>query len=108
MLHPHLHCVVTGGGLTDAGHWRPVRNGLLLPVRVVMAVFRGKLLAALRQGLAHDQLTWPEGRSRQQMANLLNQLGRTTWALRLLRWRDSRYCSIHSGIHTDDLHLALR
>jgi hypothetical protein len=24
MLHPHLHCLVTGGGLTDGGHWRPV------------------------------------------------------------------------------------
>jgi hypothetical protein len=79
LLHPHLHCLVTGGGLTDAGHWRPVRNGFLLPVRVVMAVFRGKLLAALRQGLAHDQLTLPEGRSRQQLANLLNKLGRTKW-----------------------------
>jgi hypothetical protein len=79
VLHPHLHCLVTGGGLTDAGHWRPVRNGFLLPVRVVMVVFRGKLLAALRQGLAPDPLTWPEGRSRQQMENLLNKLGRTKW-----------------------------
>jgi hypothetical protein len=79
LLHPHLHCLVTGGGLTDAGRWRPVRNGFLLPVRVVMAVFRGKLLAALRQGLVHDQLTLPEGRSRQQMENLLNKLGRTKW-----------------------------
>ena len=79
VLHPHLHCLVTGGGLTDAGQWRPVRNGFLLPVRVVMAVFRGKLLAALQQGLVHDQLTLPEGRSRQQLENLLNKLGRTKW-----------------------------
>jgi hypothetical protein len=79
VLHPHLHCLVTGGGLTDAGHWRPVRNGFLLPARVVLAVFRGNLLAALRQGLAHDQLTLPEGRSCQQRENLLNQLGRTKW-----------------------------
>jgi Putative transposase/Transposase zinc-binding domain len=78
-LHPHLHCLVTGGGLTDAGHWRPVRKGFLLPVRVVMAVFRGKLLAALRQGLAQGQLQLPEGRSHQQLANLLNKLGRTKW-----------------------------
>jgi hypothetical protein len=79
VLHPHLHCLVTGGGLTDAGQWRPVRNGFLLPVRVVMAVFRGKLLAALRQGLAQGQLRLPEGRSHQQLANLFNKLGRTTW-----------------------------
>ena len=79
LLHPHLHCLVTGGGLTDAGHWRPVRNGFLLPVRVVMALFRGKLLAALRQGVAQGQLRRPEGRSPQQMTNLFNQLGRAKW-----------------------------
>jgi hypothetical protein len=79
VLHPHLHCLVTGGGLTGAGQWREVRNGFLLPVRVVMAVFRGKLLAALRQGLAQGQLRLPEGRSPQQIANLLNKLGRAKW-----------------------------
>jgi hypothetical protein len=79
VFHPHLHCLVTGGGLTAEGQWRAVRHGFLLPVRVVMAVFRGKLLAALREGLAHGQLALPEGRSCQQMANLLNKLGRTKW-----------------------------
>jgi hypothetical protein len=68
VFHPHLHCLVTGGGRTAEGQWRAVRHGFLLPVRVVMAVFRGKLLAAL-----------PEGRSCQQMANLLHKLGRTKW-----------------------------
>jgi hypothetical protein len=56
-----------------------VWNGFLLPVRVVMAVLRGKLLAALRQGLAHSQLTPPEGRSRQPIENRLNKRGRTKW-----------------------------
>jgi hypothetical protein len=37
-LHPHLHCLVTGGGLTKNNQWRWVRGGFLLPVRVVMAV----------------------------------------------------------------------
>lgn len=73
VLHPHLHCLVSGGGLTEEGQWRPVRNGFLLPVRVVMAVFRGKLLAALRQGVAHGQLTLPAGTSRQQVENRLNK-----------------------------------
>jgi hypothetical protein len=77
--HPHLHCLVTGGGLTDTGQWHGVRNGFLLPVRVVMAGFRGKLLAALRQGLAQGPLQLPEGRSPQQIANLLHKLGRTKW-----------------------------
>jgi Putative transposase/Transposase zinc-binding domain len=79
LLHPHVHCLVTGGGLTESGDWVAVRHGFLLPSRVVMAVFRGKLRAVLRQGLAQGRLRLPEGRSRQQMANLLNKLGRTEW-----------------------------
>ena len=82
MLHPHLHCLVTGGGLTPDGSWKAVRNGFLLPVRVVMAVFRGKLLAAIRQALAHEALALPEAIRPQQMLNLLTRLGhprKTKW-----------------------------
>ncbi len=50
ILHPHLHCLVTGGGLTGAT-WQAVRNGYLLPARVVMLVFRGKLLEAVGKAL---------------------------------------------------------
>jgi hypothetical protein len=82
VLHPHVHCLVTGGGLTPAGQWVTVRNGFLLPVRVVMAVFRGKMLAALRQALARDELVLPEAMRPQQFLNLLNRLGhaqKTPW-----------------------------
>jgi hypothetical protein len=59
-----------------------VRHGFLLPVRVVMAVFRGKLLAAIRQALAHEALALPEAIRPQQMLNLLTRLGhprKTKW-----------------------------
>ena len=32
-LHPHLHCLVTGGGRTPEGHWKAIRNAFLLPAR---------------------------------------------------------------------------
>ena len=79
LLPPHIHCLVTGGGLTEAGQWVAVSHGFLLPVRVVMAVFRGKLRAAMHQGLQQGQLTLPGGKSRQQLENLLNKLGRQKW-----------------------------
>jgi len=60
VLHPHVHCLVTGGGLTSDGPWRAVRQGFLLPARVVMAVFRGKMLAAIRQAYARGALVLPE------------------------------------------------
>jgi Putative transposase/Transposase zinc-binding domain len=82
VLHPHLHCLVTGGGLTPDGHWRAVRHGFLLPARVVMAVFRGKMLDALRQAFARDALVLPAAMRPQQFLNLLHRLGhaqKTPW-----------------------------
>ena len=82
ILHPHVHGLVTGGGLTADGSWKAVRNGFLLPVRVVMAVFRGQMLAAIRQALARETLALPEGIRLQQVLTLLTRLGhprKTTW-----------------------------
>jgi hypothetical protein len=87
VLHPHLHCLVTGGGLTSEGQWRAVRNGFLLPARVVMAVFRGKMLAAIRRAWTRGELVMPEGLHPQQMLNLLNRLGhptKTRWHVRIM------------------------
>lgn len=82
VLPPHLHCLVTGGGLRAEGHWVAVRNGFLLPVRVVMAVFRGQMLGALRRAFARDELVLPEALRLQPFLNLLNRLGhaqKTPW-----------------------------
>jgi hypothetical protein len=87
VLHPHVHCLVTGGGLTPTGQWVVVRNGFLLPARVVMAVFRGKMLAALRQAWAHGTVTLPASLRPQQWLNLLNRLGhptQTKWNVRIM------------------------
>jgi hypothetical protein len=47
-FHPHLHCVVTGGGLSlDGQRWVRTRLGFLFPVRVLGALFRGKFLDGL-------------------------------------------------------------
>jgi hypothetical protein len=87
VLHPHVHCLVTGGGLTPTGQWVAVRHGFLLPARVVMAVFRGKMVAALRQTLACGALALPEPMRAQHLLNLLNRLGhptKTTWNVRIM------------------------
>ena len=48
LFHPHVHCVVTGGGLSsDAGRWVPSRPDFLLSVRVLSRLFRRLFLAAL-------------------------------------------------------------
>ena len=49
MDHPHIHCIVTGGGLSsDGSRWISCRKGFFLPVTVMSALFRGKLLDYLK------------------------------------------------------------
>jgi Putative transposase/Transposase zinc-binding domain len=67
-LHPHVHVLATGGGLScnrrgeveDAPCWRSCRPGFFLPVRVLSRLFRGKFLAGLRAALEREPLA-PDG-----------------------------------------------
>jgi hypothetical protein len=57
MLHPHLHCVVTGGGLSlDGERWVVGRERYLLPVKVLAKLFRGKFLALLERAYKAGEL----------------------------------------------------
>lgn len=59
LFHPHLHCVVTGGGLSaDGKRWVAAREGYLLPVRVMGRLFRGKFLHGLQQLYEAGELTF--------------------------------------------------
>jgi hypothetical protein len=65
--HPHVHAVVTGGGLSCDQRgvveadptWRSCRPGFFLPVRVLSRVFRGQYLERLRAAFAQGKLTFP-------------------------------------------------
>jgi len=55
-LHPHLHCVVPGGGLTPDGEWKACLPGFFLPVRVLSRLFRRLFLEALEKAYADGEL----------------------------------------------------
>ena len=59
-LHPHVHCVVPGGGLSPDGKWLPCRPGFFLPVRVLSRVFRGKFIDGLKRARAGGRLIGAE------------------------------------------------
>lgn len=83
-FHPHVHCIVTGGGLSPAqDRWVPARSRYLFPRKVMAKLFRGKLLDGLRRaydagdlGLESTHLAAP-----QAFAQLLDQLYRTEWVV---------------------------
>ncbi len=82
-LHPHLHCLITGGGLLPDGRWRSSHGGYLLPVRVVKALFRGKMMAFLRRDLDRGDLALPPGLSETALSNLQRRLYAKKWNVRL-------------------------
>jgi hypothetical protein len=63
-LHPHLHVMATGGGLScdrrgeidESPTWKNCRRGFFLPVRVLSALFKGKFLAGLSRARAQGKL----------------------------------------------------
>jgi hypothetical protein len=61
MLHPHLHCIVAGGGLDYHGRWKQVKvsaNGkaFLFDVRSLSHVFRGKFMEGLSKSFDIDKI----------------------------------------------------
>ena len=57
MHHPHLHCVVPGGGLSpDGERWVACRPGFFLPVRVLSRFFRRRFLELLGQAFERGEL----------------------------------------------------
>lgn len=55
--HPHVHCIVPGGGLSpDGSRWISSRRRFFLPVRMLSRLFRGKLIDSLREAYAGGAL----------------------------------------------------
>ena len=46
--HPHVHCIVPGGGLSPDGRWIACRPGFFLPVRVLSRLYRRLFLERLQ------------------------------------------------------------
>jgi hypothetical protein len=55
-LHPHLHCIVPGGGLTKQGKWKQAKSDgkYLFDVKAMSKTFRGRFIAALKEELPQD------------------------------------------------------
>jgi len=87
-LHPHIHVLISHGGLGANGQWVEPKKESLFPQKPVMMVFRGKLLAMLKKSLSHGELALPEGNGEGQTQNLLNQQGRKHWVVHFCKRYD--------------------
>jgi len=82
-FHPHVHCIVTGGGLTaDQQKWQAARRRYLFPVKVLSRLFRGKFLNALQAAYRNNELQ--VGRTHtdtDSFQRLVDELHRIEWVV---------------------------
>jgi hypothetical protein len=84
--HPHIHCIVPGGGYDEPGkRWKPCVNGFLFPIAVMRKLYRGKVMAMFKEAVNTGRITL-HGELRQYadaavMKRLVNQLYQTDWVV---------------------------
>jgi hypothetical protein len=84
--HPHIHCVVPAGGLSpDGTQWIHARPRFFLPIPVLRKLFRGKLVAGIRDAFRHGRLDLPGSLTPLNTAvtfrAFLRSLYRQTWVV---------------------------
>jgi len=84
--HPHLHCVVPGGGVAPNGErWISCRPGFFLPVRVLSRLLRRLFLAQLQLAFDHGELQFFNSlealRNRVAFAKYLAPVSRVEWVV---------------------------
>lgn len=57
-FHPHLHILITGGGLDKNNHWHQKKKGFFLPGKAMAKLFRGKFLAIIKELKDTNQLSF--------------------------------------------------
>jgi len=75
-FHPHIHSIVSGGGIADGNVWKDARKNsyrFLFPVKAMQSVFRGKFLQSLKQMIAKGEVVLPEGTEAKRLLNVLYQ-----------------------------------
>ena len=83
LLHPHVHCIVPGGGLSpDRQRWLASRPDYFLPIQVLARLFRGKFLAEVKAVWKSGRLRLPETlRDPLTFQNQLDALYRKSWVV---------------------------
>lgn len=76
LYHPHVHCVIPGGGLSpDGSRWIASKSRYFLPVKVLSRIFRGILLSKLESALKAGAFQMGEDEGRK----LLREAAKKNW-----------------------------
>jgi hypothetical protein len=80
--HPHVHCLLSAGGIDPDGQWRACRSNWLLPIKALQTVFRTKVISAVMDGVEH---LWqlPPWSSTSHWLGTLRRLHRKHWNIEI-------------------------
>nr|WP_244163320.1 transposase [Paenibacillus pectinilyticus] len=79
MHHPHLHCIVPGGGLNTSGKWVHARKRFFIPVKVLSRKFRGKFLYYLKQAKLDYYGSIADLKDQERFNELMSSLYQKEW-----------------------------
>jgi hypothetical protein len=117
--HPHVHALVSAGGLSPSGAWRSTRPGFLLPLKPLQRLFAGKLLGAVSAQLRSAAWRLPPRQPAPHCQQLIRRLYRRHWnvqinppyahgrgvALYLARYARGGPLPRSHALHCDDQHV---
>lgn len=75
-FHPHIHCIVSGGGITDDNNWKDAKKNIyrfLFPVKAMSVVYKTKFLQALKKLIANKTVRPTAGTDTSALFNMLYQ-----------------------------------
>lgn len=83
-LHPHIHAVITEGGLDTEGEWVDPAYDCFLPAAAMMSKFRGAYVSGIRKLIRENELKLPENQTVVQLRNVLNNIySKKKWNVRV-------------------------
>lgn len=81
-LHPHIHCVVTGGGVDEKGQWKSTGR-YLLPARQARALYRGRFQARIKEAFESGELVLPPDHEERDFRVLYKRTYKKVWCIRI-------------------------
>jgi len=81
--HPHVHCLVSAGGLAPDNQWQATGENFFLPLKPLQALFRGKFLCALKHALRARSLQLPDLLPTDHWLTVITNQWRSHWNIEI-------------------------
>lgn len=82
-LHPHLHCIVTAGGV-DGDEWKDAKKKFLLPIKLLQSFYRGAFLSRLKKRFKLGYIRLPPSMTEESFFVLVKSLWKKSWHVEIM------------------------